>query len=273
MRMLDPELGEALAAMRSLAVRPPNIAIILGSGQKAFTHSLDAPLTIRSDQIPHAPRSTVSGHPGEWTFGQYSGHDLLVIRGRVHRYEGYTAARVAFPVHLAALLGAKVLVITTASGSLNPVIRPGELMAFTDHINFSFNAPAPFQWSGAADPAGPVYDRDLLELARISAETLNLPLHCGVFCWVTGPNFETPAEIRALRRLGGDAVSMSTLPEVLAGRQRGMKVLALSLITNYAAGLTEERMTHQAVLERAAAARISLDRFLRELVGRIEPMP
>jgi len=195
---------------------------------------------------------------------------VLAIQGRVHYYEGYSLAEVTYPIHLLANLGIKILILTTACGTLNPDFRPGDLMLMTDQINFGFNNPLIGRPEDQLGPRFPdmsrPFDKDLIELAEKVGMRLNMRFKKGVFCWMTGPAYETAAEVRMLRKLGGDAVSMSTAPEVIVARQRHLRVLGISLITNLSTGLSDAKLTHQEVTDVAQQAGAQLGILLREFL-------
>ena len=267
---LVEQVREAVAFLNSQMPMVPETAIVLGSGLGGFADNLETAWTISTAGIPHYPVSTVPGHKGQWVVGKLGEKTVLCIQGRVHFYEGYTLKQVTFPVHVLASLGVKNLVLTTASGGLNPEFKPGDLMLITDHINFGAGNPLV---GGPEDLMGPrfpdmsePYRHNLIDLALINGTELNIPLQQGVFCWVTGPNYETAAEVRMLRMLGGDAVSMSTVPEVIVANQRHLNVLGISIITNLATGLAREKLTHEDVTRTADHAGIKLQKLLTAFI-------
>jgi len=249
------------------------IAIVLGSGLGGFAETLAHPFFIHSADIPHYPGSTVLGHKGRWAIGDIDGTHLICIQGRVHFYEGYPLSQVTYYVHLLAALGVQYLIITTACGGLNPEFSAGDLMLITDQINFTFTNPLighPENILGRRFPdmVG-AYDQNLIATAEQVGIESGFPFRKGVFCWVSGPNYETAAEVNALRKLGGDAVSMSTGPEVIVARQRHLKVLGVSLITNLSTGLSPGTLTHADVTETATQATEKFTLLLTETIKKI----
>lgn len=225
----------------SAAFSIPDTAIVLGSGLGFLTGHMEETVRIPYQEIPGFPVSTVESHAGELCIGKLSGKPVFAFSGRFHFYEGYDFRTVTFYVRVLYCLGVKALVLTNAAGGMNPAYVPGDLMLISDHIKLCADSPE----RGAADPFfGPrffdmteTYTPALRELAKKTAEELSLSIHEGVYCYMGGPQFETPAEIRALRLLGGDAVGMSTVPEAIVAARCGMQVLGISCITNMAAGM------------------------------------
>lgn len=270
---LKNQLQESLLFIRSKIQVTAEIAIILGSGLGHFSKTIKSPCILPTKNIPHYPLSTVPGHDGNWFWGKVADVPIIVLQGRVHFYEGYTLQQVTYPIHLLAGLGVKTVIITTASGGLNPDFSAGDLMVIADQINFAFNNPligSPINQLGRRFPdMSACYDRDLITLAEESGKKLGIPLRKGVFCWVTGPAYETAAEVRMLRSLGGDAVSMSTAPEVIIANQRHLRVLGISLITNLGTGLSNSKLSHSEVTETAARAENEFIRLLVHIIQRI----
>lgn len=236
----------------------PKTALILGSGLGPFGEDMDVETIIPYGDIPGFPQSTVAGHEGRFLIGSANGHPLICMQGRVHLYEGYAASLLAVPVRVLKTLGVERLIVTNAAGSLHTHMPAGSLMMITDHINFSGqNALI----GPNAEPFGPrfndvseAYTPALQEKLQDAANTAGVNIHRGIYLQVTGPNFETPAEIRAFGRLGADAVGMSTIPEVLVASHAGMQVAGLSLITNLAAGLSPVELTHTETIDEANKA-------------------
>lgn len=250
------DYDRALAAARYITSRgtmTPRVGVVLGSGLGEVVARLENPLRVPYGSIPHFPRSTVAGHAGELVLGNWRGVPVAMLSGRMHLYEGYSPAEVVLPARALALAGIEFLFVTCAAGGIAARAAPGTLMIFSDHLNYQGVNPL----AGAEDERlGPrfidmsqAYDPELRALACRAARKLRLKWLEGVYAALPGPSFETPAEIRALRCLGADAVGMSTVPEVIAARQRGVRVLAVAFITNRAAGLARERLSHQEVLE------------------------
>jgi len=232
----------------------PTLAIILGSGFDHITDKLRVEKKIPYSKIPGFPKPTVRGHAGDLFFGTLDGTPVLALSGRVHFYEGHSMERVTFAVRTLAAFGIRDLLLTCAAGGLNKNFRPGDFMMFSDHINLMGVNPL----RGPTIPGLPrfvdltqAYDTRLARLLRVAANRRKLKLHAGVYLAVCGPSYETPAEISAFSRLGGDAVGMSTVPEAIVARQCGMNVAAISCITNLAAGMSKKKLSHSEVLETA----------------------
>ena len=266
-------LDEAKTFVLSRQPYAPKLAIILGSGLGTFADAIQQELVIPTREIPHYPISTVSGHAGRWIFGAIAGKKILALAGRVHTYEGYPISRVSFPVHLLAELGVSRLIVTNAAGGLNSQFVPGDLMLIDDHINLMFANPLRGQHDkkcGARwpDMIGP-YNRELQEAALQAARELKIPLHRGVLVASKGPSYETAAEVQMFRRLGGDAATMSTVPEVLTAVSRGMQALGISCITNLCTGLTPHKLDHDEVTETANRISARFAELMKEIVRKI----
>lgn len=272
-RHLSHGYREAMQAARFLRKRSPTqprIGIVLGSGLGYVVRSLRDALTIPFKRIPFFPEPTVPGHAGALHLGFWRGVPVAVLEGRLHLYEGYAPAEVVFPVRVLGLLGVEVLVLTCAAGGITRQAVPGSFMVFSDHLNFQGLNPL----VGSHDPHwGPrfvdltqAYDTDLGRRTLKEAGAIGLKCFAGAYAALLGPSYETPAEIRALKRLGVDAVGMSTVSEVLAARQLGMRVLAIATITNRAAGLSRRPLSHEGVLEVGMRAARGLARLLDKFV-------
>ncbi len=275
--LLKEKIKESLAVLQARLHAPaPKTALVLGSGLGRFADSIEDATVIPTADIPHYPRSTVPGHAGRWYIGRIRNVPIIALQGRVHYYEGYSLQEVAFPIHVLAGLGVNTLLVTTASGGLNPHYSSGDLMVITDHIKFIPGNPLRGKPDDLLGPRFPdlstCYDKRLIQLALAAAADMGIPLHRGVFCCMTGPAYETAAEVRMLQRLGGDAVSMSTAPEVIAARQRHMRVLGIALITNAATGISPDPLSHQEVTEAADKAGDKLGRLLMEIIVRMQNM-
>lgn len=231
----------------------PSIGLVLGSGLGAFAKTLEKAVRIPYGEIPHFPTSTVVGHQGELVLGHSQGVPVAVMAGRVHYYEGHPMAQVIFPVRVLGRLGVKALVLTNAAGSVNVNYKPGELMVIQDHINLMGTnpmiGPNEDQFGQRFFDMSEAYDPQLREIAEKACWKAGVPVRKGVYIAVTGPSFETPAEIRMARGMGADAVGMSTVPEVIAARHMGIRVLGISCITNMAAGVIKQKLDHREVLE------------------------
>lgn len=230
--------------------------IILGSGLGKFAQErLVEQLSIPYEDIPGFPRSTVEGHEGNFVFGKIGATRVLCMSGRFHFYEGYPMEQLILPIRVMAELGVKTLIVTNAAGGINPDFEAGTLMLITDHINFMGTNPLigpNYKSLGTRFPdMSQAYDPGLIARAEFVARAHNIELRKGVYLATSGPSYETPAEIKAFRALGADAVGMSTVPEVIAARHAGIKVLGISCITNKAAGLSETPLSHREVTETA----------------------
>jgi len=249
---------EAVGYIREQTQCQPAIGIILGSGLSSLASDVRETVVIPYPSIPHFAASTVQGHTGQLVFGELEGRPVVVMQGRLHFYEGYTMQQVTFPVRVIRLLGAEILIVTNASGGLNPLWQPGDLMLISDHLNLVGMAGSNPLLGPNEESFGPrfpdmsqAYDPTLRDIARLVAASEGLPLREGVYACLAGPSFETPAEIGFLRAIGADAVGMSTAPEVTVARHMGMRVLGVAGISNVHA---EDRSlprqtTHQEVLE------------------------
>jgi purine-nucleoside phosphorylase len=261
------------AAVRSIADRigaVPEIAIVLGSGLGQLAGRLEGARRIPYAEIAGFPRTTVVGHQGELVAGTLGGKPLLVQSGRFHLYEGHAAEIVALPVRVMAALGVRTLILTNAAGGIRRTFSRGALMMIADHVNLTFRnpligpvLPGEERFPDMSEP----YDGALRALARGVARERSIALEEGVYVQLLGPSYETPAEVRMAERLGADAVGMSTAVEVIAARARGMRCLAFSTITNPAAGITGERLSHAEVMEVAARVAGDLERLVEGVVG------
>jgi purine-nucleoside phosphorylase len=253
-RMNSPSPQPAAARLKKISPLRPMLAIVLGSGFHHALTELRVDKKISYAKIPGFPKPTVSGHAGELYFGHLGETPVLVLSGRAHFYEGHEIERVTFATRTLAAFGITDLLLTNAAGGLNKNFHAGDFMVLTDHINFMGDNPL----RGAAIPGLPrfvdlteTYDKKLRELLFRAGKISKLKLQRGVYLAVSGPSYETPAEIRAFAKLGADAVGMSTVPEAIVARQCGLNVAAISCITNLAAGISKEKLSHAEVLETA----------------------
>jgi purine-nucleoside phosphorylase len=250
----------------------PQIGIVLGSGLGPVADALKDAVEIDYASIPGFPRTTVEGHAGKLVSGLLAGKRVLAMKGRFHYYEGYDISQVVFHIRVFKLLGISNLLVTNAAGGINADFKPGNLMIITDHI--SLFAPSPLRGRnldefGARFPdMCNAYDRDLVEMAVEAAKDVGVSLKKGIYAFAQGPMFETPAEIKALRALGADAVGMSTVPEVIAARHCGMKVMGISCITNMAAGMADRPPDHEEVIYTAKMAEKGFIRLVNEIIAR-----
>ena len=274
MNLPYPGLVErAAAAVRAaIAPRSPRVAIVLGSGLGGLGAEIADPVRVPYAAIPGFPQPTVLGHAGELIAGTLEGVPVVAQSGRFHLYEGHDAWTAALPVRVFAALGVTTLIVTNAAGGIRRTFLPGTLMLIADHINLSFRnplvgpvEPGDERFPDMSDP----YDAELRSLARRVAARQGVPLEEGVYVGLLGPSYETKAEIEMLKRLGGDAVGMSTVAEVIAARARGLKCLGLSTITNIAAGLGGPQLSHQEVLETADSVKGRLSALVRGIVAQL----
>lgn len=251
----------------------PRTALVLGSGLGAFADELEEGSQISYEEIPGFARPTVEGHVGRLVAGTIGGHALVAMQGRFHFYEGYKLEEVTFPVRTLALLGVKNLVLTNAAGGLNNSFAQGSLVVISDHLNLMGVNPLVGrndQRFGARFPdMTEVYDHEYQDIAVTEAREMNLELRRGIYAALSGPSYETPAEIRMLRLLGADAVGMSTVPEAIVARQMGLRVLGLSCITNMAAGVTDQPINHDEVIETGQRVRATFAELLRRVIPKL----
>ncbi len=267
------DLDEALAYLRGRCELSPHVGVVLGSGLGGFAQRLNTCCEIPYDRIPHWPVSTAEGHAGRLILGRLGDLAVAVMAGRAHLYEGYPPDRVVFGVRVLAKLGIRVLVLTNAAGGINPTVRRGLLVLISDHINLQGSNPLVGPNDESLGPRFPdmseAYPERLRRLARRTADELGIPLAEGVYAAMLGPSYETPAEIRFLRAIGADLVGMSTVPEAIAARHMGVPVLAISCVTNLAAGLAPGPLSHSEVLEAGRLVRDQLERLLEALLPRL----
>ena len=263
-------LDEAVARIRQETGVEPRVGVVLGSGLGGLADALENRVEIPYAEIPGWPVSTAVGHAGVLVLGEVDGVPIVVMRGRAHLYEGIGADQAVFGVRVLGRLGVRTLVVTNAAGAINEAFRPGLLVLISDHVNLQGTSPLVGPNDGSLGPRFPdmsdAYDPELRRLAHVAADRLGLELPEGVYAAWLGPQFETPAEIRFMRAVGGDLAGMSTVPEVIAARHMGIRCLGVSVVTNMAAGVLPEKIDHSAVLEVGARAAGSLTALLRELV-------
>jgi purine-nucleoside phosphorylase len=267
-------LDAAADAIRGKAKRKPRIGLVLGSGLGAFAEKLSDRMAISYDRIPNFPvPSGVVGHAGELVLGTVAGTPVAVLSGRIHYYEGRTMAEAVFPVRVLARLGVGAVILTNAAGGVRLSFKPGDLMVLTDHINGMGANPligANEEALGARFPdMSAVYDAGLRKVIQAEARRLKIPLRQGIYVGLQGPSYETPAEIRMWRKLGADAVGMSTVPEAIALRHAGVRVAGISTITNMAAGILKQTLNHAEVMETARRVGARFVQLLQAAVPRI----
>jgi len=275
------QVMEAAAFLREKlqGAAAPQIAIVLGSGLGAAANAIEQPVVVPYAEIPHFPRSTVEGHSGRIVAGLLNGVPMVVMQGRVHSYEGYTPAQVTFPMRVLGALGVRAAVLTNAAGGIREGYRVGQLVALADHINFTGFNPlvGPNEARFGSHPGSGLrffdmteaYSKALRALAREAAQEEGFDLDEGVYIALSGPSFETPAEIRAYRALGATLVGMSTVPETIVARHMGIEVLGISCVTNLAAGLSATQLSHEEVFEAGRKVEDRLARLLARLAPKI----
>ena len=276
-RMASTSLYEraehATRIIRSRISVEPRIAVVLGSGLGGFADDFEEPVAIPYEDIPGFVRSTAQGHAGRLVVGKVDSVPVLAMQGRVHYYEGYSLEEVTFSVRTFGLLGVKTLVLTNAAGGINVQLTQGALMVISDHLNLMGVNPL----RGANDERfGPrfpdmsaVYSPELQELVIDEAKAINVEVRRGIYGALSGPSYETPAEIHLLRNLGADAVGMSTVPEAIVARHMGVEVLGISCITNMAAGISDEPINHEEVMATGDRVRGTFTELLRRVIGAI----
>ncbi|RWZ60202.1 purine-nucleoside phosphorylase [Halobacillus fulvus] len=268
--MYQLNIKEASDFITSKIKQQPSVGLILGSGLGVLADEIEQETTIPYTDIPHFPESTVSGHKGQLVIGELEGRQVIAMQGRFHYYEGYDMKQVTFPVRVMKELGVETLFVTNAAGGINETFKPGNLMIISDHINNMGDSPLIGPNDEELGPRFPdmseAYDRDLIKHAHQSAERLNLQVQQGVYVGNTGPAYETGAEVRMLRTMGGDAVGMSTVPEVMVANHAGIRVLGISCISNMAAGILDQPLTHDEVIETTAQVREDFLGFVKDML-------
>jgi purine-nucleoside phosphorylase len=264
-------IRERLAAKPALGL--PKVAVVLGSGLGDFANNLTDAVAIPYAEIPNFPCSTAVGHAGKLVIGKLGDLTIAAMQGRVHQYEGYTCKQASFPVRVFGLLGLKAIVLTNAAGGINAKYGQGALVLMTDHLNFQGANPLTGPNDDRFGPRFPdlseAYSKEFRQFALDEAKRLGIELHEGVYAALAGPSYETPAEIRYLRTIGADLVGMSTVPEVIVARHMGIKVMAISCVTNMAAGLSNQTINHEEVLETGARVRGKFLALLGAVIPRI----
>ena len=259
----------AVGAIVAKTKRKPKIAVILGSGLGGLAKDVQEATRISYADIPGFRRSTAPGHAGELVVGTLSGKDVAVMNGRMHYYEGYDIAEIGFPVRVFRAWGVRTMIITNACGGLNPAYKAGDLMVISDHINFMATNPLRGANDDALGPRFPDMVGTYTEELRKIAHSVDGDLREGIYVAVAGPNFETPAELRMLRGFGADAVGMSTVPEAIVARHMGIKVLGISCITNMAAGLLDQPISHTEVMETGERVHDTFKELLRRIIPKL----
>ncbi len=251
----------------------PEVGLILGSGLGVLVEEIENQVIVPYEDIPHFPTSTVQGHAGQLVFGDLNGVSVVAMQGRFHFYEGYEMSKVTFPVRVMKALGIEKIVVTNAAGGVNTSFEPGDLMLISDHINMMGTNPliGPNEEAfGVRFPdMSEAYSKALRHKARKVGESLGIALEEGVYVAVTGPSYETPAEIRMMRTMGADAVGMSTAPEVIVARHAGLEVLGISCITNMAAGILDQPLNHEEVIETTEKVKANFLALVKGIVKEI----
>ncbi len=250
----------------------PEIGIILGSGLGDFADGFES-IIIPYNDIPGFEKSNVQGHKGQLVFAQINGKKVVMMQGRYHFYEGYSMQTVTYPVKVMKKLGVKTLIITNAAGAVTPEFNPGDLMLITDHINFMGTNPLIGKNDEALGTRFPdmseIYSKELIQKAEAIAQKLNINYQKGIYAATTGPSYETPSEIKMFRLLGANAVGMSTAPEAIVANYCGLKVLGISCLTNYAAGVSKTPLNHQEVIDTANRVKENFKNLLSEILKSI----
>lgn len=265
-------IEQAAEFLKHAGVEDPSVGLILGSGLGELASEAEEGIAIPYEDIPGFPVSTVEGHAGQLVYGVLGGKKVLAMQGRFHYYEGYSMKEVTFPVRVMKALGVESLVVTNAAGGVNESFSPGDLMIINDHINLTGDNPllGPNESSLGERfiDMSEAYDKEYQTFIRQSAENLEVTLQEGVYLGFSGPTYETPAEIRMIRTLGGDAVGMSTVPEVIVARHAGIRVAGISCITNLAAGM-QASLNHEEVVETTEIVKESFKALVKELLKKM----
>ena len=254
----------------------PLIGIILGSGLGNLAEEVEQKIIIKYEEVPNMPKSTVSGHKGNFVFGYLEKKPVLVMQGRIHFYEGYTMQEVTFPIRIMQKINLKYLILTSAVGGIKGrlPLKPTDIVLIKDHINFIGDNPLRgehFEEFGERFPdMSEVYDKNLREIAKDVAKELNIKVYEGVYLAGRGPSYETPAEIKMFKKLGADVVGMSVVPEAIVANQARIKVLAITYISNLAAGISKKALSHKEVLETANLADKKINKLIKGVIERIE---
>lgn len=263
----------AVEFIRSRTSISPRVAVILGSGLGGVADAVEGPAAMSFNEIPEWPTSTAQGHAGRLVLGTVAGVPVVIMQGRVHCYEGYSMHRVTFPIRVFKEMGVKTLLATNASGGINLGFAPGDLCTITDHINFMGTNPLVGPNDDDLGPRFPdmtyAYDREYIDILMRAASEHGITMHKGVYIAFIGPSYETPAEIRMARTLGADIVGMSTVPEIIAANHAGIRAAAVSCVSNYAAGIKEERLEHTEVLAGMSRAAKSLTELVKAFIAEV----
>ncbi|MDR1944241.1 MAG: purine-nucleoside phosphorylase [Synergistaceae bacterium] len=272
--MLNSEkTAETLSAINRRTTLRPKVGIVLGSGLGGVADAIENAVAIPYEEIPYWPRTTAVGHAGRLVIGTLENTPVIAMQGRVHYYEGYSMDEITFPIRIIGEMGAGSLLATNAAGGVNLSFTPGDLAVICDHINYMGTNPLIGANNNKWGPRFPdmtyAYDPDYIEKLLCVANEESVTLHKGIYIAFSGPSYETPAEIRMSRILGADVVGMSTVPEVIAANHMGMRVAAISCVSNYAAGVTTQKLNHQEVLDAMNRSGESMTRMIRGFLRKI----
>ena len=271
--MVIEKLTETVNFLKSRVKTKPRIGVILGSGLGHFVQHMQIEVAIPFGDVPNFIPPTVEGHSGNLIFGSIDGVELVVLQGRLHYYEGHSMETVVFPARVIALLGIEILVVTNSAGGYGDGMNPGDFMIIEDHINLMGNNPLMGPNIKELGPRFPdmteAYDHELMGIAERIFRSQKTFFHKGIYVAVTGPTYETPSEIRMFKAIGGKAVGMSTVPEVIAANHLGLRIAAISCITNLAAGISQTKLNHAEVTETAKKVEQKFCAFLKEFVLKI----
>lgn len=273
MKNLHSNILESAEYIKSKITVQPTIGLILGSGLGVLADEIEDKVEISYNDIPNFPVSTVEGHKGQLVIGKLQGKNVVAMQGRFHYYEGYTMQNTTFPVRVMKALGVETIFVTNAAGGANKDFKPGDLMIITDHINLGGNnpliGPNDEQLGVRFPDMSTAYTPQYIELARECAKELNINTQEGVYAFFTGPTYETPAEVKMARILGADAVGMSTVPEVIVARHSGLNVVGISCITNMAAGILDQPLNHEEVIETTQRVKEQFLSLVKKIVEKI----
>lgn len=271
--MVLNKLQETVSYIRTKTSAKPKIGVVLGSGLGAFVKDVEIECTLPYKEIPHFSPPTVEGHSGNLIFGKIGSQSIVILQGRNHYYEGHSMESVVFPTRTLAMLGIETLILTNSAGGFGEKMQPGDFMIIEDHINLMGTNPLMGPNIKELGPRFPdmseAYDKRLISVMENILMKQGSRFHKGVYCGVSGPTYETPAEVRYLKLIGGTAVGMSTVPETIAANHLGLRVAALSCITNLAAGVSAQKLSHDEVTETATRVESQFTAFLKEFISQI----
>ncbi len=272
--MNTEQIKETAAFLMSKIRVVPKLAVILGTGLSEFANLLEDRIEIPYCNIPGFPQSTVTGHPGRFVFGKLNDKYIAVMQGRVHCYEGYTMREITFPIWVLKAMGVETLIVTNAAGAIKRDYEPGDLVIITDHIKMCLESPlmgiGDNEFGNRFHDMTHAYSKELIEVAKEVAYGKGISIEEGVYAFMGGPQFETPAEIKMLELMGADLVGMSTVPEVITATHLGMRVLAMSCVTNYAAGISDKPISHEDVKQIGEEIRERFEYLMSGIISRIK---